>query len=65
MTVDTGILKWDLDNDGNSKFYFYPGIQSDCYTKDITGDEALALYSRMTNWSINANFLADGQIVQK
>lgn len=65
LTVDTGILKWDLDNDGNSKFYFYPGIQSDCYTKDITGDEALALYSRMTNWSINANFLEDGQIVQK
>ena len=65
LNVDTGILKWQLDDNGESKFYFYPGIQSDCYTRDVSGEEAVAIYNKMTNWSINANFLEDGQIVQK
>lgn len=58
-TVDTGILKWELDNSGESKYYFYPGIQSDCYTR-----EAKNIYKKMTGWSINADFLEDGQIVE-
>ena len=65
QTVDTGILKWELNDDGSSKYYFYPGLQSDCYTKSVTGQDALNLYSKMTNWSINAVFLEDGQIVEK
>ncbi|MBQ2910107.1 MAG: CapA family protein [Bacilli bacterium] len=65
QTVDTGILKWELDNDGNSKYYFYPGLQSNCYTKEVTGQDAINLYNKMTNWSINANFLEDGQIIER
>ena len=65
LNVDTGILKWQLDDNGDSKFYFYPGVQSDCYTRDASGEEAAAIYNKMTNWSINASFLEDGQIVQK
>lgn len=65
QSVDTGILKWELADNGDSKFYFYPGIQSNCYTQEVTGNEALNLYNKMTNWSINANFLEDGQIVEK
>lgn len=65
QTVDTGILKWELADDGSSKYYFYPGIQSDCYTKGVNGQEALNLYSKMTSWSVNANFLEDGLIVEK
>lgn len=65
QTVDTGILKWELANDGSSKYYFYPGIQSECYTRGVSGQDALNLYSKMTGWSINANFLEDGQIVER
>lgn len=65
LSVDTGILKWELDNSGESKFYFYPGIQSNCYTSDVTGDKAISLYDKMTVWSINASFLEDGRIVEK
>ena len=65
QSVDTGILKWELDNDGNSKYYFYPGLQSNCYTKEVTGQDAINLYNKMTNWSINANFLEDGQIIER
>ena len=65
LTVDTGILKWELTDSGESKFYFYPGIQSDCYTSDVTGDKATSLYNKMTTWSINATFLEDGRIVEK
>lgn len=65
LSVDTGILKWELSDNGESKFYFYPGLQSGCYTKDVTGSDAVNLYNKMTNWSINANFLEDGQIVER
>lgn len=65
LSVDTGILKWELDNDGESKFYFYPGIQKNCYTSEVTGDEAINLYNKMINWSINASFLEDGSIIEK
>lgn len=65
LTVDTGILKWELADDGTSRYYFYPGLQSDCYTKGIIGQDAINLYSKMTSWSINANFLEDGQIVER
>ena len=65
LNVDTGILNWQLDDNGESKFYFYPGIQSDCYTRDASSEEAMTIYNKMTNWSINAKFLEDGQIVQK
>lgn len=65
QSVDTGILKWELDNDGNSKYYFYPGLQSNCYTKEVTGQDAISLYNKMTNWSINASFLEDGQIIER
>lgn len=64
QTVDTGILKWELDNDGNSKYYFYPGLQRGSYTKEVIGQDAIDLYNKMTNWSINAKFLEDGQIVE-
>lgn len=64
-TVDTGILKWELDNNGESKYYFYPGIQSDCYTREANNNEAKNIYNKMTGWSINAKFLEDGQIVEK
>lgn len=63
--TDTGILKWELADNGESKFYFYPSIQGECYTEEVTGDNALGLYSKMTNWSINADFLDNGQIVEK
>ena len=65
LTVDTGILKWELADDGSSKYYFYPGVQSDCYTRGVSGQDALNLYSKMTSWSVNANFLEDGQIVER
>ena len=64
-SVDTGILKWELSDLGESSFYFYPGIQSDCYTKEVTGNSALGLYNKMSNWSVNATFLETGQIVEK
>ena len=64
-TVDTGILKWELNNNGESNYYFYPGIQSDCYTREASSNEAKRIYNNMTNWSINAKFLEDGQIVEK
>mgnify|MGYP003299774122 CR=1 FL=1 len=65
LTVDTGILKWQLSGDGESQFYFYPGIQSNCYTSEVIGDKASNLYNKMTNWSINASFLEDGKIIEK
>ena len=64
-TVDTGILKWELNNEGKSSYYFYPGIQSDCYTREANNNEAKKIYNNMTSWSINANFLENGQIVEK
>ena len=64
-SVDTGILKWELSDLGESRFYFYPGLQSDCYTKEVTGDSALNLYNKMTNWSVNTSFLETGQIIEK
>ena len=64
LSVDTGILKWELSNNGESKFYFYPGLQSDCYTRDVVGVDAINLYDKMTNWSINAKFLENGEIVE-
>lgn len=65
LNVDTGILSWKLNNSGESEFYFYPGRQKDCYTSEVTGDNAIALYKKMTDWSINALFLEDGNIVEK
>lgn len=65
LNVDTGILNWNLNDTGESEFYFYPGRQKDCYTSEVTGDEAIVLYKKMTDWSINALFLEDGKIVEK
>lgn len=65
LSVDTGILSWQLDNNGESKFYFYPAIQSNCYTSDLSSEDAIKLYNKMSNWSSNALFLEDGQIIEK
>ena len=64
LTVDTGILKWELSDDGKSDFYFYPAIQTERYTRDVTQSEAINIYDKMTNWSINATFLENGKIVE-
>lgn len=64
-TIDTGILTWKIKDDGNSEFYFYPGIQKSCYTSNVEGEEKRKLLNKMTEWSINATFLEDGKIVQK
>lgn len=64
LSVDSGILQWKLNNNGESEFYFYPALQSDCYTRDVSVDDAILLYKKMSNWSINATFLEDGKIVE-
>lgn len=65
LVVDTGIIEWKLSNSGESEFYFYPAIQKNYSTSELTGDEANRLYQNMTDWSINASFLEDGKIVEK
>ena len=65
MLIILVILKWELNNEGKSSYYFYPGIQSDCYTREANNNEAKKIYNNMTSWSINANFLENGQIVEK
>lgn len=65
QSVDTGILTWNLDKEGQSTFFFLPGLQKNCYTSIVENKEASDLYERMTNWSIHAAFLEDGQIVEK
>ena len=64
-TIDTGILTWKLQQDGSSEFYFLPAIQKDCYTDIVKDSQAISLYQKMTEWSINAEFLEDGKIVEK
>ena len=65
QTVDTGILTWKLYDDKHQEFFFYPGIQKDCYTSSLGEEEAQELYQKMTEWSINVSFLEDGKIVEK
>lgn len=65
LTVDTGILKWELNDDGESSFYFYPAVQTERYTKDVTDSEAINIYNKMTDWSVNATFLENGKIVER
>ena len=64
LNVDTGILSWNLKDNGESEFYFYPGRQKDCYTTEVTGEDAVSLYKKMTEWSVNALFLEDGKIIE-
>lgn len=63
--LDTGIIEWKLSNSGESEFYFFPAIQQNNSTSELTGEEAKRLYQNMTDWSINASFLEDGKIVEK
>jgi poly-gamma-glutamate synthesis protein (capsule biosynthesis protein) len=37
--IETGLLKLELDGDGNEEFYFIPGLQSGCKTKYLLGTE--------------------------
>lgn len=62
---DTGILTWILNFDGTSKYQFLPAVQDDFKTSIIYDKEALDLYQRMTEWSINGKFLNDGNIVEE
>ncbi len=65
LSIETGILTWKLDEEGKSQFYFLPALQEDCFTKEITGEEKKNLLKKMTEWSINAEFLEDGRIVER
>lgn len=35
--IETGLMKLELDPDGNESFYFIPGLQSGCRTKYLLG----------------------------
>ncbi len=62
---DTGILTWILNFDGTSKYQFLPAVQDDFKTSIVYDNEALDLYQKMTDWSINGKFLNNGDIVEK
>lgn len=65
LTVDTGILNWNLNNEGISKFSFIPGIQKNCYTDVLEGVKAREVYDKLEKWSTNIKIDDNGYIVEK
>ncbi|MBR3161509.1 MAG: CapA family protein [Bacilli bacterium] len=50
-TKDTGILQISLNNDGNFVYSFVPCLESNEYTKLLTGDKKDNLFEKMKGWS--------------
>lgn len=65
QNVDTGVLTWNLNDDGSSTFFFAPGRQKDCYTSLLEGKEASSLYQKLTEWSIHAQIIETGEIIEQ
>jgi len=64
LTVDTGILTWSLDNDGNSEFYFLPCLQKNYRTSLVDKESALKLYKKISDWSINVSIDENGKLYE-
>ncbi len=65
QTKNTGVLTWKLHFDGSSEYFFAPALESDRKTSLIYEEDALKLYKKMTSWSVNGEFQADGRIVEE
>ena len=65
-TEDTGILQIKFLATGGVKFYFLPGLQSNVYTRLLSGNERTQKINEILSWDgSNAKILKDGEIVAK
>ena len=65
-TEDTGILQIKFLAEGGEKFYFLPGLQSDVYTRLLSGAARTQKINEILSWDgSNAKILDDGEIVAK
>ena len=65
-TEDTGILQIKFLAEGGVKFYFLPGLQSNVYTRLLTGNARIQKINEILSWDgSNAKILNDGEIVAK
>ena len=65
-TEDTGILQIKFLAEGGEKFYFLPGLQSDVYTRLLSGAARTRKINEILSWDgSNAKILDDGEIVAK
>ena len=61
-TKDTGVFQIKLDSKGNMSYYFVSALESDEYTKILSGDDKLSVINKMNKWSVNAIIDEDGKI---
>ena len=59
---ETGLLKIELANDGEMKYYFMPARQYNYYTELLYNDDKQRVIDNMNSYSINAIIDGNGQI---
>lgn len=64
-TMDTGILKIHLDQNGGLSYEFVPAVQKDCYTQIVDGTERERILKFMEKISIDTTFGSDGYFKPK
>ncbi len=59
---NTGLLKIEIDDAGDMKYYFIPARQHNYYTELLYNNDKQAVIDKMNGYSINALINEDGQI---
>lgn len=63
--IDTGLLWVNLTEDNQTELTFYPATQRDCKTTYVGGEaEGDRILQCMRDYSINADFAADGTVTE-
>jgi poly-gamma-glutamate synthesis protein (capsule biosynthesis protein) len=64
--IDTGLLWVNLTEAGSTELTFYPATQRDCKTTYVDGEaEGDRILQCMRDYSINADFAADGTVTEQ
>ena len=64
--IDTGLLGVNLTEDGRTELIFYPATQRNCQTTYVGGEaEGARILQCMRDYSINADFAADGTVTER